>query len=323
MAGSAQNASKLPVDFVIVGAQRAGSTFFADLVSQHPSIFIPTLELPVFEKRFFDTWDPRILDRFLSPGRGKTVGIKRPDSLGSPGVAANIAQMYPYAKIVVVLRDPVRRLISAAHWYMYTRLIPVEDLATLTSRLQRVAPEWKNDEAADNPYVQLLRFGAYAWCLESYLKEFSQYGVYIVFNDHLRPKQRRDQELHRFWEYLNLPPHTGVNESLARANAVIYDLRRLAFLSRRPVTFNWESQDRIRYVRQRHLRHPLRAFANAGFQLIDRALLSRIWRQQQPKVPPEAEAWLIDFYRKDVASLQNLASLPQQWIERYLPEQSG
>lgn len=111
-------------DFLIIGAQKAGTTWLAHNLATHPQIHLSAEALHIFDKA----------DRFA---RGQTgharpstpetgacrAGEKTPDYLWSeasgaeghtPGIAARIHGMYPDMKLIGILRDPAVRAVSAA-----------------------------------------------------------------------------------------------------------------------------------------------------------------------------------------------------------------
>lgn len=300
------------VVFVVIGGQRSGSTYFADLVSQHPRIHLPALELPIYEDRFFSGLDAGVLERYFRRPEGAVLGIKRPDYLGSPSAAANLAKASPEARVVAVLRDPVERLWSAVAWYMYAGLIQVEPIDEVCRRLRDAAAG-----TGDPRYVQLLHFGEYASCLDVYDREIGPERVDIIFNDDLKIPESATARVRQYWKVLGLPP-APVNNSQARVNGAIYDLRRLKFLrARLPFSFAWENEKELRYLKWRRLAHPVREVANVGIHAADRVLLKRIWRDGRWAVPAKATEWATEYYRPDLVRLAQRAPLPQGWCLRF------
>lgn len=110
-------------DFVVIGAQKAGtSSLYSQLVA-HPSV-VPAL---VKEVHHFD-FAPRGLGWYrahfprrsiMDAVRARTgyacTGEATPIYLFHPGVPARLRAALPEARLVVVLRDPVDRAISAYH----------------------------------------------------------------------------------------------------------------------------------------------------------------------------------------------------------------
>jgi hypothetical protein len=300
------------VAFVVIGGQRSGSTYFADLMAQHPRVHLPALELPIYEERFFRGLDAAVLERYFRRPRGTILGIKRPDYLGSSSAAVNLAKASPQARLLAVLRDPVERLWSAVAWYMYAGLIEVEPLDQVFDRLRDAA------EGTGFPrYAELLHFGEYASCLDVYEREGGPRRVDIIFNDDLKVPSSATARVKQYWELLDLPP-AHVDTGRARVNGAIYDLRRLRFLrARLPFSFAWENEEELRYLRWRRLAHPVREVANGGFHLADRVLLKRVWTDRRWVVPDLATEWATEYYRPDLMRLSRRVSLPHEWGVRF------
>lgn len=111
-------------DFLIIGAQKAGTSWLAHNLGQHPGVYLPPDELHFFDKsaRFARgrSWYEA---QFAPPPGVLRVGEKTPDYLWSeeggaedhtPGIAERIHGAYPDLRLICVLRDPVTRAVSAA-----------------------------------------------------------------------------------------------------------------------------------------------------------------------------------------------------------------
>ncbi|MBV2362035.1 sulfotransferase domain-containing protein [Streptomonospora nanhaiensis] len=108
--------------FLIVGAQRCGTTSLFRALTQHPQVMGPVLRKGV---HYFDTQYARGLDfyrghfpprLFTRPCRGRPrveVGESSPYYLFHPLAAERLARDLPGVKVIVMLRDPVERAYSA------------------------------------------------------------------------------------------------------------------------------------------------------------------------------------------------------------------
>jgi len=118
-------------NLVIIGANKAGSTFLAQAIGHHPSVWMYPTEHPYFESPDYDETPADAFYRLFEPGRGKpVVGLKRPNYLPSPEVPPRIAADLPGVRLMAVLRDPVDRAFSAYHHAMRTgklRVRPAEE----------------------------------------------------------------------------------------------------------------------------------------------------------------------------------------------------
>jgi len=116
------NQATLP-QFLIVGAQRSGTTYLHHLLSQHPGVHMP----PEKELHYFDLVPVRDravdLDEYAEAFRGarpgQVVGEATPSYLYFPWVPELLAAHLPEARLIVVLRDPVDRAYS--HYWKAVR----------------------------------------------------------------------------------------------------------------------------------------------------------------------------------------------------------
>jgi hypothetical protein len=107
-----------PPDFVIIGAQKSGTTWWQGLLEGHLEIHRPHLqrrELHFFD-HFWDRWPtPEQLElygRYFPRPPGSLIGEKTPGYLYQPWVAPMLKAAAPEVKLIVLMRDPVERYIS-------------------------------------------------------------------------------------------------------------------------------------------------------------------------------------------------------------------
>lgn len=106
-------------DFLIIGAEKAGTTWLHDVLWTHPRLFLPDTK----ELHFFNALDSNLrpLDRFerLGPGwyarqfdaarPGDKAGEATPMYLCDLAAPGRIRAALPEARFIVLLRDPVAR----------------------------------------------------------------------------------------------------------------------------------------------------------------------------------------------------------------------
>ena len=102
---------RLP-DFVVIGAQKAGTTSLAAALRQHPGLYLP----PSKELHYFSLHAERPLSwyaaHFEQAGPGQLCGEATPYYLFHPAAAARLAAALPLSRLIVLLRDPVARTLS-------------------------------------------------------------------------------------------------------------------------------------------------------------------------------------------------------------------
>lgn len=102
-------------DFLIIGAQRSGTTSLYRYLTQHPEV-LPALEK---ETHFFDLQHHRGLGWYASRfcpaalrGRQFITGEASPYYLFHPRVPALVRAVLPDVRLIAILRDPAERAIS-------------------------------------------------------------------------------------------------------------------------------------------------------------------------------------------------------------------
>jgi hypothetical protein len=129
-----------PPDFVGIGAQRSGTTRWFDLIVAHPRVLAPAgtrKELHYFDRFHSDAFtaaDAVAYHEYFPRPEGQLTGEWSPSYLPSPWVPAALAAAAPMARLLVLLRDPVERYISALarhHRVALTRAEPLNAMAPL------------------------------------------------------------------------------------------------------------------------------------------------------------------------------------------------
>ncbi|MEM9022740.1 MAG: sulfotransferase [Bacteroidota bacterium] len=103
--------------FFIVGAQRSGTTYLYSVLDEHPSIRMARPLRP--EPKFFLKDEEYALGvahylntYFPERAAGEVLGEKSTSYIESAEVAQRIRHLFPEAKVLIILRDPVFRAVS-------------------------------------------------------------------------------------------------------------------------------------------------------------------------------------------------------------------
>jgi len=130
---------KCQPDFIIIGAQKCGTTSLYQYLIQHPQV-APAREKEV---HFFDLHFDKGVDwyrqQFPRLGEDQITGEASPYYIFHPLVPKRIYQLFPDVKLIVLLRNPIDRTIS--HYYHevrlgYERLGLAEAIAAESIRLE-------------------------------------------------------------------------------------------------------------------------------------------------------------------------------------------
>lgn len=196
------------VDFIVIGAMRAGTTMLHDLLSGHPQIsmarmketdfFVAEKNLPRGTGWYGAQFDPaRPIRGEISPNYAKAMDF--------PGVPERIFEHCPGVRLVYVLRDPVARAVS------------------------QYAHSWNMGELSDTPeqmargpeYPRILDASRYARQIDNYLRLFDPGQLLVVDFDALLadPQGQVDRILaHVGAEPMVVPPpaRQNGNDELSR-----------------------------------------------------------------------------------------------------------
>jgi hypothetical protein len=205
-------------DFVVVGAQKAGTSSLYGQLAAHPSV-IPALRKEV---HFFDRpraplaryrdWFPTVdaLARVAArTGRGIT-GEATPYYLCHPAVPRRLREAVPEVRVIAVLRDPVGRAVSGYHHAVRVgdERRPIE-VALDPSAAEDLPPAsavaWYDDPRSPLRLHGYLARGRYAEQLERWFAVFPREHLLVLDSHELRAGRIPDAVR----TFLDLPPGDG------------------------------------------------------------------------------------------------------------------
>lgn len=122
------------LDFLVVGAEKCGTTWLADMLKQHPQVFVPEeKELHYFNRKFvefpdldnynFDKPLEWYLSYFKQASPDQVKGEICPSYLWDEKAAGRIYDFNPQIKIMILLRNPIEPTFSAYRFYVQRGLI--------------------------------------------------------------------------------------------------------------------------------------------------------------------------------------------------------
>lgn len=209
MLGNILSHRKPQPDFFILGAQKAGTSWLWDMLDQHPGTSLPKeKEIHYFGSSELYSKGKDWYDDFFSDLEAdKVIGdasttyfperipfwhnVSRKNEFDDtlPSLPELIDSHYPDAKYIIILRDPVRRAVSAySHWMKRGYESPLKGLKKLTQ-------EW--------PKMRILEYGMYPRHLEAWLAKVPADRIKIlIFEDQIQNNHERT--LKEVYEYLGL-----------------------------------------------------------------------------------------------------------------------
>lgn len=191
--------------FYILGAQKAGTTWLAAMLRQHPEIFIPRQkELHFFNDEARYARGPEWYARQFAGARGaRAIGEATPNYLAintvkAQRVSERLRALTPDATFIIALRNPVSRALSAMFHAARKRRIPF----------------WTNFDRAFQDILShhadpsdVLSIGRYDVQLESYFEAFprERFRVLVYEEDIVK---RKSETLDDLWPFLGVgaPP---------------------------------------------------------------------------------------------------------------------
>jgi Sulfotransferase family len=181
------------LDFLGIGAQKAGTTSLHEYMRTHPELFLPEAkEQPFFsnDEAFAEGWDAFAAVAFHGAPPGRLCGKITPHYIGGPVVwssvkeepasavmARRIAELFPDVRLIVMLRDPVERAISS---YWQTVVLGDDDRGLNEALDAELAPDaLAAARAFPTDGHQHIVAGEYGRALADYLRFFSREQLFV------------------------------------------------------------------------------------------------------------------------------------------------
>ena len=230
--------------FMIVGAQKCGTTAMAHFLSQHPDIGMASRkEVHLFDSpNYSNDWTPEQIDRryrhrFAHCAGARIWGEATPGYMFVPEIPRELKRYNPDLKLVVLLRDPVERAISQ---YYMERAKGRERrplwfaLLREPFRLRRCRDPWARGSVTRRCSYRAR--GLYSLQLRNLYQYFDREQVLII---HTRDMLGRHHEvLRRVFAFLGVSEDVRIapeivfeGEGRARTHRVVSWMLRLTFLA--------------------------------------------------------------------------------------------
>jgi hypothetical protein len=201
---------QMTLDFIIIGAEKSGTTLLVELLRRSPSVALPAHEVRYFRDPFFP--DRELPDsHFSDADRGKLRGIKHPSYLGRANVPARIKAHSPDVKIIAILRDPIERTIASyLHYFRHGQIPTLSPNVGIPILLDRPdsAPKYRD----------IIEFGHYSKYLSLYLEHFRRDQLLVLEFEQF---VRQPTAINAVTDFLGIAPISDT--SISRINEGTYD----------------------------------------------------------------------------------------------------
>lgn len=291
------------LDFVVIGAQKSGTTSLYKYLARHPQVVIPGEKEAPFSFADLDTvperW-PTYLQQFFGHADPSLVwGTVTPQYLFFPNSAEGLSRVAGDARLVAILRHPIERAVSQ---YRMTVGHAGEDRSFADAVRHLLRPE--NLDAArrahtlDRDHETYVARGEYGRCLAEYLRWFDRSQLLVVLTEELA-----DDPL-GVWE--RIADHLGIDPARVPDNL---EQRYFVGGTERKVSSVYALK---RSSVARRLWHAVPRKPRRWF---------RYWFDKwnvvpgsgQVEVDAETHRMLVEHYEDDVALLEEIVGRPVPW----------
>ena len=214
-------------DFLVIGAQKAGTTSLLEYLCQHPAVRPPVRKEVHFLDHEFGRGPGWYRAHFERRRAGTVTGEATPYYLFHPLAAGRAAEVVPDARLIVLLRDPIDRAFSQ---HNHERVLGFETLgfeAALAAEAERLAGEEERIltgsgyRSFSHQHHAYLARGRYAGQLEGWLARFDRGRILVLAAEELFADPRRIAVEAQQFLGLPLRPPRDVSPRNARSYAPI------------------------------------------------------------------------------------------------------
>lgn len=256
--------------FIVIGAVKGATTWLAHQLREHPRLWLPDAEPHYFSSEYSRGAD-WYRGLFTQAPADRIIGEKSADYLAHPDAAARIARDLPDVRLIAQLRNPVERAYSD-YCMLYRRgLVGPDPMPYLDKR--------------QSAQSRFLTGGLYAAHLERFLGHFPREQLCILLHDDILEAPER--VIAQVCAHIAVDPHVSSPAVASRKN---------------------DSATPMLPLRMRRILRPVRPLLDPlrGNPVLARMRTALVEPVRYPPLTADLRRSLQDFYRNDVARLENL-----------------
>ena len=279
---------KTKIDFIIIGAQKSATTFLPRCLSDHPEVYMPKNEISYFEDPDYNKI-PYIdfINQFSEVESNKKIGIKRPSYFHKEECSERIKNTFPNVKLIVVLRDPVSRFISAYFHYIRFGFFPVMDInKAIPGLINNVyKKKWPRCE-------EILLFSIYNKQIDDYKALFGKDKLLILNQENII--KNKTEFIRQCYQFLDINDDFKSNNLESTPKASIYSLLRLKLLTKQNKYFFKYYFDNKRLTLRKM--NKKEKFLTKTISGIDKYIASKLFINKKPVITIKNKQLLNNFF---------------------------
>jgi Sulfotransferase family len=301
-------------NFLLIGAQKSGTTSLYAYLKQHPQIFMSPLKEPRFfafegeKPNFRGPGDEKLYESIvgdIEAYRTLFEGVSKEKAIGEASVVylyissapERIRHYIPGVKVIAILRNPVERAYSAFLHLTRDRKEPLRDFArALQAEEERISNNW-------GPIWHYRQVGFYYVQLKRYFDTFEREQIRVYLYEDLNDDPM--QVMKDIYGFL------GVED------AFVPEVSRRYNVSGIPTNEGWHALYSF-LLGQNLAKSIIRPLLPRGLrQRVSTTLLSTLQDRTlvKPPLPTEVQQQLTELYREDILKLQELIGRDlSQWL---------
>lgn len=196
--------------FIIIGAQKSGTTSLENYIAQHPQV-IPAIKKEThFWYRDFDNGINWYLAHFppIPESENLIAGEATPNYLENYQAAERIYHVFPQVKLLVIFRNPIDRAFSQYHHWIRLNWDDRSFETAINSELEILKKNPAKPEGDQNYWQQPGNYigrGVYIEFLQKWLAVFPREQLLILKGEDLY--QKPVETMKQVFEFLGLPEH--------------------------------------------------------------------------------------------------------------------